>query len=70
MKKCPQCDVEMKQINHTINLLHGGLIPHIEFGRMYVNDDRDLVINYFICPECGLVQQYLQKDKMKYLKDL
>ncbi len=70
MKKCLQCNVEMKRINRKINLLHGGLIPNIEYGMMYVNDDRDLEINYFVCPECGLVQQYLLEDKMKYLEDL
>lgn len=60
----------MKKVNRKINLLHGGLISNIEFGKMYVNDGRDLEINYFVCPKCGLVQQYLSEDKMKYLEDL
>ena len=68
--KCPNCDIEMKKINRDIILIHGGLISHMIPGTLYVNDDRDLAINYLVCPECGLVQQYLLKDKMKYLKDL
>lgn len=69
-KECPNCGIQMKRINRNINLIHGGLIPYIRQGEFYINDDRDLEINYFVCPECGFVQQYLLDNKMKYLKDL
>lgn len=61
-RKCPQCKKEMK------------LIPNSgrEIGNYKRKNENITGIGaeYYACPNCGLVQQYITEDSIDKLKDI
>ena len=59
----------MKQIqNNTI--LKENCIIHKGDGFGIPDRESSIHSNIYICPNCGLVQQYVPKDELKYLENL
>lgn len=69
MKVCPHCHIEMKFLPNSENAIHNFQLEPIPFIRSEGNTT-PIVSNLFICPKCGLVQQYVIDECMKYVKKL
>lgn len=69
MIKCYTCNCEMKQIQNSTVLIPNCIIHK---GDGFGISDRESSIhsNTYVCPKCGLIQQYVPKDELKYLNDI
>ena len=70
MKICQQCKTEMKLSEESgIKMeirINKPIIPYLSHkGDQYIPD-----IETYICPKCGLIQQYIKEECMDILKYL
>lgn len=57
----------MKQIGNKISIQNISIIKHKGDGFLYKDIYGDLHTVNFVCPNCGLIQQYIPEDELKYL---
>ena len=67
MKKCLQCDVEMKFLDNKFCMYINKRPnpPLVNKG-----DQMPIHTNIYVCPRCGLIQQYIPEDELEYIKEL
>lgn len=69
-RSCPQCQIEMKLSQKSINKVEvridKPIIPYLSNE----GDQHTPYVEVYICPKCGLIQQYIAEEYMVFLKDL
>ena len=70
MKICPQCKVGMKQLGNENMLVKCCIL--ISKGDGFGIRDRygNLTSYYYVCPECGIIQQYVPDELLEHIKKL
>jgi hypothetical protein len=64
---CPKCEIEMKFISKNFfQFVNKKPIPFL----VNEGDQHPISSNTYICPNCGLIQQYIPEDELKYLENL
>lgn len=69
-KICPQCKIEMKLSPKSINQVKVRIdkpaVPYL----INEGDQYTPYVEIYICPKCGLIQQYIAEEHMDFLEDL
>ena len=66
--KCPNCEIEMKFIQNEVFLKNS--VTHKGDGFLINDRQSSIHANIYVCSKCGLIQQYIPKDELKYLENL
>lgn len=69
MKICLQCSTEMKMMNKERVVYNWYTTRHGD-GFLIPPENSDLKSNLFVCPKCGLVQEYVKDEYMKYIQEM
>lgn len=69
MKICQQCNISMKLIKNT-NVLKEHCIIHKGDGFGISDLESNLHSDVYVCPQCGIVQQFVPEDELVYIKEL
>lgn len=70
-RKCLQCEnTKMIQIGKRNPIPNTPIVKHKGDGFLYKDTSSNLTTNSFVCPKCGLIQQYVPEDELKYLEDI
>ena len=70
-RNCPQCEnIKMIQIGKRISIPNSFVTKHKGDGFLYKDTSVNLTANNFVCPKCGLIQQYVPEDELKYFDNL
>lgn len=69
-RKCPQYRTRMYRTGKETTLERGCILVHKGDGFLYKDTSCDLTAYYYVCHNCGLVQQYIPDDLLEYLKHL
>lgn len=65
-KFCPKCDIKMKLIPNS-----GREIGVYKLTNTFRSENkRGIGAEYYACPNCGLVQQYITEDSMEDLLNI
>lgn len=67
MKKCLLCDIEMKFVKS--NTFIDSAITHKGDGFGIPDRESSIHSKIFVCPNCGLIQQFVPEDELKYLEN-
>lgn len=70
MKKCLICNTEMKQIGGEIRLAEGCILTQKGDNFLYKDSHGDLTAYYYVCPQCGLIQQYVPDSLLKHISNM
>lgn len=66
--ECPNCKIEMKLIKKNVFLKNS--IIHKGDGFLIGDSQSSIHTDIYVCTQCGLIQQYVPKDELKYLENL
>lgn len=69
-RKCPQCGAKMHQTGNEKTLAKGCILGHNGDGFLYHNTEYDLTAFYYVCHNCGLVQQYIPDGLLNHIKNI
>ena len=67
MKTCPHCHIEMKSLQNSERKIYDFELDVIPFIRSEGNTT-PIISNLFVCSKCGLVEQYVIEECIKYLQ--
>ena len=65
MKICGYCDTEMKKILEME--LPVAVLKKRGDGFLIPDETSNLYTEIYVCPKCGIVQNYIPKDLLEYL---
>ena len=65
--ECPNCKNKMKFVsNDFLKYINKKPIPYL----VNEGDQRPIHMDTYVCSQCGLIQQYIPKNELEYIREL
>lgn len=68
MKICPSCKIEMRLIKSKSGMIKTDIQKQTE--PMYAERFTNLIFDTYVCPSCGLIQQYIIDEQIPIIEKL